>query len=49
MVYRKAQQCQGVLVFWGFSVIIQLKKSSFLLMLEVGQFTVCGLKALLTV
>lgn len=38
-------------VFWGgvFFVIIHLKKGSLLLLLEVGQFIVCGLKALLPV
>lgn len=54
-------RCQDlVLVVWGWFVvflfclfvflIIHLKtKSNFLLMLEMGQFIVCGLKALLKV
>lgn len=45
MVYRKASNVKG---FLGDN--LSLKKTTiFILMLEVGQFIVCGLKALLTV
>lgn len=49
MVYRKAQQWQGFFEVGFFLVIIHLQKSSLFLLLEVGQFIVCGLKALLPV